>query len=167
MRSGQKGVVLIVGLILLVVMTILGITVIRNVTTEERMAGNAYNRSLSFQAVEATLTSVELLLEANKPTITAGCALTSGVMMCAKPSVGDTPRWQDSAFTSWQDASAVSSGAVSVTPQYFVEYLGASFPCAPGDPADSVDCKRYRITARTQSTGGQAPVVLQSIYATD
>ncbi|MDT8991411.1 PilX N-terminal domain-containing pilus assembly protein [Curvibacter sp. APW13] len=163
----QKGVALIVGLIILAVMMLLGVSVIRNVTTEERMAGNSYSRSISFQAADAALREIELKVEANKPTISASCNTVSTVMVCAAPAATDTPRWLDSSFASWANATAVTSGSISVTPQYFVEYLGNTFTCDPSDSSATNECKRYRITTRVQSSNGQSPVMLQSLYATD
>ena len=166
--SEQRGVSLIISLILLVIMTLLGLAAIRAITQEERMAGQNYSRSLAFQATESALRTVEELVETNKPTPTTGCSLVSGLMSCAPPVATDTPRWDDTAFASWQALSAIGSGTLAVTPQYFVEYLGNSFPCRPGDPADTNDCKRYRITARSSDgTSGKTKVMLQSVYATD
>jgi type IV pilus assembly protein PilX len=164
----QRGVALITALILFVIMTLLGLAAIRNITQEERMAGHSYSRSLAFQATESALRSAELLVETNKPTPTAGCTVVAGLMSCAPPAASDTPRWQDSAFDSWQDLSAIGSGTLAVTPQYFVEYLGSTFPCNPGDASSTDTCKRYRITARSgDGSGGQTAVMLQSLYATD
>lgn len=164
----QRGVALITSLILFVVMTLLGLAAIRSITQEERMAGHSYSRSLAFQATESALRSAELLVESTKPTPTAGCSVVTGLMSCAPPAASDTPRWQDSAFASWQDLSAIGSGTLAVTPQYFVEYLGNTFPCNPGDATNTDSCKRYRITARSSDgSGGQTAVMLQSLYATD
>lgn len=163
----QNGVALIVGLIILAVMMLLGIGVIRNVTTEERMAGNSYNRSVSFQAADAALKEIEGLIEANKPTISSNCGMVSAVMVCAPPTASATPRWEDASFNFWSDATSVSSGAITATAQYFVEYLGNNFSCNPADSSANNDCKRYRITARVTASNGRAPTMLQSIYATD
>lgn len=166
-QRNQRGVALIVGLIILAVMMLLGVSVIRNVTTEERMAGNSYNRSISFQAADAALKEVELLVETNKPTIASNCNTVSTVMVCAAPAANDTPRWLDSGFVSWTNATTVTSGSISVTPQYFVEYLGNTFSCDPNDASATNECKRYRITTRVAASNGHSPVMLQSLYATD
>jgi len=166
----QRGVALITSLILLVVMTLLGLAVIRSITQEERMAGQNYSRSLAFQATESALRTVEELIETKKPTPVAGagCALVNGLMSCSAPLATDTPRWNDTAFASWEALPAVGSGTLAVTPQYFVEYLGNTYACNPGNAAALDLCKRYRITARSSDgTGGKTMVMLQSVYATD
>lgn len=163
--SRQKGAALIISLILLVIMTLLGLAGIRGITQQERMANHSFDRSLAFQATEAALRDVEQLVETNKPEPTAGCSVVTNLMSCPPPAATDTPRWLDDTFTSWQALSAVGTGDLAVTPQYFVEYLGKNFECQPGG---STDCKRYRITARSHDgSSARASVMLQSIYATD
>jgi type IV pilus assembly protein PilX len=169
LHSRQCGVALITSLILLVVMTLLGLAAIRGVTQEERMAGHSYSRSLGFQSSESALRTVEELVEVNKPTQVAGagCSVVSNVMTCEPPGSG-TARWLDSAFTSWTALTAVGSGTLAVTPEYFVEYLGDTFPCDPADLINNQTCKRYRITARSSDgASGKTSVMLQSMYATD
>jgi type IV pilus assembly protein PilX len=165
----SRGVALIVSLILLVVMTMLGLAAVRTITQEERMASQTFDRSIAFQATEAGLREVEALVETLKPTPAAGtgCNAVDGLMRCSTPAVTDTPRWEDAGFTSWQAATTVGTGTLSVTPQYFVEYLGQTFACVPGSASDPMNCKRYRITARTQGGAGRSTVMLQSVYATD
>jgi type IV pilus assembly protein PilX len=89
-------------------------------------------------------------------------------MLCATPAANATARWLDSSFASWTNAAAVGSGSLAVTPQYFVEFLGTGFPCDPSDSINNLNCKRYRITARSRdNTAGRASVMLQSVYAID
>lgn len=169
LAASQSGAALIIGLILLLVMSLLGIAAVREITMEERMAGQTYDRSLAFQATEATLRDVEAKLDP-APTDPTGssCAVdtTSTLMLCPPPTAGATPRWLDSGFTSWTADNTVGTGTLAVTPEYFVEYLGNSYPCDPADASNNLNCRRYRITARSKdNTGGRASVMLQSIYA--
>lgn len=55
----QTGVVLITSLVILLVMTVLGVTAIQSTVLEERMAGNFRDRHLAFQAAEAALRNGE------------------------------------------------------------------------------------------------------------
>jgi type IV pilus assembly protein PilX len=52
---GESGAVLIVGLIILVVLTLLGVQGMRNNVAQERMASNMRERNTAFQAAEAAL----------------------------------------------------------------------------------------------------------------
>lgn len=54
-RRRQSGAVLIIGLILLVVLTLLGVQGMRTNVAQERMAFNMRERNLAFQAAEAAL----------------------------------------------------------------------------------------------------------------
>ena len=167
----QRGVALVLGLILLVVMTLFGLLVVRNISGDERMAGYTYDRALALQGAEAALRQAEALVETIKPQPTSGCSdftvSPDTVRVCAAPAATDTPRWLDSSFTGWVAATAVSSGSLTVTPTYFVEYLGDAFPCStnPDCSSQPCNCLRYRVTARV-GQAGRAQVMLQSVYAT-
>lgn len=161
----QAGVALVVALILLVIMTLVGLSALRTVTLEEKMTAQTFDRSLSFQAAEAALREAEALVEASPPTPAALAACLAGI--CGAPDASATERWADTSFTGWQDATAVANGPISITPQYIVEYLGNTFPCQPGTPSAGNDCKRYRITARSNAGNDRAAVMLQSIFAAE
>jgi type IV pilus assembly protein PilX len=172
-ESQQRGVVLIISLIMLVIMTIIGLTGVRLVSTQERMVGYTYDRAVSFQATEAALREIESLIDlANQPTpvVGANCALAPAgskqLNICGLAAANTTPRWKDASFNSWQNASAITVGSIEINPQYFVEYLGNNFPCSPNDISPDTRCMRYRITARSAPDSERAAVVLQSIYGT-
>jgi type IV pilus assembly protein PilX len=55
----QRGAALIISLLMLILMTMIGVTAMRTTTLEEKMAGNMYDRNLAFQAAETTLRSAE------------------------------------------------------------------------------------------------------------
>lgn len=52
---GQRGTVLIIALVFLLLMTLVGIAAMQGTTLQERMAGNHRDRNLAFQAAEAAL----------------------------------------------------------------------------------------------------------------
>ena len=167
----QRGVALVIGLILLVVMTLFGLLVVRNISGDERMAGYTYDRALALQGAEAALRQAEALVETIKPQPTSGCSdftvSPDTVRVCAAPAATDTPRWLVISFTCLFSALAFSSGSLTVTPTYFVEYLGDAFPCStnPDCSSQPCTCLRYRVTARV-GEAGRAQVMLQSVYAT-
>jgi type IV pilus assembly protein PilX len=170
-RSAQGGVVLITSMILLVVMTLFAVTAVRMMSQQERMVSYSYDRGLAFQAAEAALREAESAVEAGKPepVSTDPCkkwTVTSliDVQVCPTPGATVT-RWTDSTFTGWAASTAVGTGTLAVTPQYFVEYMGNTFPCKP-DPTAPTNCKRYRVTAKAGGAG-RAAAMVQSLYATD
>ncbi len=91
-RSKQKGSVLIISLVLLLVLTILGISSIDNTTMEEKMAGNLYQRNLGFQSAEAALrVGEEDLLSLNKDEkITPSNDGSSGIWVKDEPGTDGT-----------------------------------------------------------------------------
>ncbi|MFN3333379.1 MAG: pilus assembly protein [Caldilinea sp.] len=177
----QRGAVLVVSLILLVLVTLFGMLVVRNVANDERLAGFIYDRNLALQAAEAALREGEAVAAAQARSGNGGfppyddrdstCPVYAINFcingLCAKPDKDCTPRWLATNFYGWRYAPAVGTGSLMLYPQYFVEYLGNTFPCSPyldcSQPANC-NCFRYRITARSQAAG-RAQVMLQSVFA--
>jgi type IV pilus assembly protein PilX len=58
-KHRQTGSVLIVSLIMLLILTVIGVTSITNIGTNEKMAGNYKDHDLAFQAAEAALAAGE------------------------------------------------------------------------------------------------------------
>lgn len=159
----QRGVSLVVVLILLLVMTLLGLAVLRGTLLEERMSSNMMDRGIAFQAAESALREGEAL--AGNPATTApsaGCV--AGV--CSLPNASVTDRWLDPSFAGWIN-STTNLGSLGGTPQYFIEFMGQA-PTWPGcdravPVADLCLAPRYRITARSNSLD-RADVLLQTNF---
>lgn len=165
LAKSQQGVALVISLVLLVLVTILALAGARTANLEEKMAANGYDRNLAFQAAEAALREAEISVAASRPTPASGSSCSNGI--CPQPVNGATPRWEDQSFTGWTNATVSLGTLAGTTPQYFIEYLGSSFPCRDGESPPSLFCKRYRITARSHPGTDRATVTLQSIYATE
>ena len=58
----NRGSTLIVGMFLLLLMSVVSLTVLKAIKTDERMAGNLQDRNLAFQAAESALREAEELL---------------------------------------------------------------------------------------------------------
>ena len=172
----QRGVALVVVLVLLLVVTLLALASLRNALLEERMSAAVQDRSLAFQAVEAALREGEAYA-ATRPAPTAGGCIAG---LCSEPDPdvpGDNARWLAAGF--WGDASGtwreatVDLGGVTARPRYIVELLETGLP-ASGECTTSIDVSpdascfgtvnHYRITAYSQAEG-RADVMIQSIYA--
>lgn len=61
--GNQQGIVLVVSLLILVVMTILGVSMLSSATLEERMASNLQGQNITFQTAESCIRTA--LLSAN------------------------------------------------------------------------------------------------------
>lgn len=173
----ERGVALVVVLVLLVVVTLLALASLRNAILEERMSAAVHDRSLAFQAVEAALREGESVAAA-RPEPVAGSACVNG--LCGKPDPdvpGDNARWEAAGF--WDDASGtwreatVEIGGMTARPRFIVELLDTGLPSS-GECTTSLDVSpdagcsgtinHYRITAYSHADG-RADVMLQSIYA--
>lgn len=158
MPQQQRGAVLGVVLILLLVMTVLGLASMRSTLLQERMSASLRDRSLSFQAAEAALRQGELLA-ASRP-------MPPNVVDCRTTTCDPLP-------SDWTVAhTATTPLADTAAPQYIVELMADNVPNSSGctttvdisEAACTVLERRYRITARSQAAD-RANVVLQSVYA--
>jgi len=163
--QAQRGISLLVVLVLLLIMTLLGLAILRGTMLEERMAGNMFERSLAFQAAESALREGELVASAAPVAPSAGC---NAAGVCSEPDVAATERWLDASFAGWVNAPALA-GAAPAPPQgsYFVEYMGLS-PTWPGcdrqvPMAPLCMSPSYRVTARS-TAADRATVILQSNF---
>lgn len=154
----QQGVALIVVLILLIVMSILGVVIMRSSAMQERMSANLRDRSLGFQAAEGALRYAQdqVLGAGNWDTqipTAADCA--NGI--CP---TGSDPVWVQVPAGTYDEARL--AGAV---PEYWIEYLGVGpgYKGACDTLPPSVDCQSpmYRVTARSRGVG-RADVVVQA-----
>jgi len=160
--SRERGVSLLVALIFLIILTILGLTAMRVATMEERMSGNAHDRSLAFQAAEAGLRDAESDIEnsgrvsmtsANANCTNGLCCNISG-LTCIEPTV---PVYQNSAL-SFTAAPSVQYGTytgalpipgLSQQPRYLIEPFTGGY---------------YRITVRGYGLNADTQVTLQEVY---
>lgn len=162
----QAGISLIVVLMLLLVMTLLGLAVVRGTLMQERMSGNLLDRSVNFQAAESALREGEALALA-QTVVPTGNGCSNGV--CGQPVATQTERWRDPNFSGWRNASATTLGASASAPQFYIEYMGTSeawFECNSDEKYTGQPiCVRpmYRIVARSEDAG-RASVILQSSY---
>ena len=176
LRNRQRGVTLVIVLMLLLVITLLGLAAMRGTVMQERMAGNSVARATAFQVAEAALREVESDLASlgARPTIPAsGC---SGGY-CAMPTDGAASTWEGANF--WTTTGGgygtadVQSDEVPIV-RYVVEDMGdgqaTSGECTTGIDLSADECtaegtpvRNYRITVFSQTSNG-AEVLLQSTY---
>lgn len=167
----QRGIALIVVLILLLIMTLLGLASLRGTLLGERMSGGLFDRSLAFQAAESALRQGEAVAAALTAVPTAAdCTNPSGV--CGTPTNGLD---RSLGNAGWVDATALTGNTLAVPTasdlQYLVEYLGVFpnwFNCdkvtsGAGEVPPGCLGHRYRISARYQANG-RSQVSLQTIY---
>ena len=184
----QRGAALAVALILLVVMTLLGLSSVRSVAQQGKMASHAVDRSLYYQFAEAALREGEAQAQiqaiANNNSFPTDQYVSNGACtaaalnrcvngLCATPDPDCPPRWEDPGFNGWfqyngvaavqsQAGNALVGTAASGMPAYFVEILRpvgtAVCPTAAGTPNFNMDCNQ-----KYPAPGNDAPCTTSAI----
>jgi type IV pilus assembly protein PilX len=161
----ERGISLIVSLVLLVLVTLIAVGSMRGVLLQTRMSATTHDRSLAFQAAEVALREAERRAATATSADFPGAGCASGY--CVTPALADTPRWMDTAFAGWQ-AAAAAAPADAPAPEAIVEDMGDA-PNWPGCESEiprqpNCSTRRYRISARS-SAEGRASVLVQSQFA--
>jgi type IV pilus assembly protein PilX len=175
----QRGVALIIALVLLVVATLIGLAASRGTMLQERMSGNTFDRSLAFQRAESALRAAEAAISANWQIATLNgvdCSPASAVQCPIVPAnafTGTSANWV-TVGTTYDVNSARSPGV----PQYQIHLIGTgtaddAFGSSAnansanyGSNAGPDNVAFYRVTARSSNpalAGGRAIVVLQTM----
>jgi len=158
----QHGAVLIVSMLLLLVMTLIGITGMRNTTLEEKMAGNTRDSHLAFNAAEAGLRESESLLQAAVlPAFKTYDGINTGGYYHLDSTIWQKINWGDAKMV--LDCGAVVPG-VAAAPVCYVEELPAV-----GSPADleagiALTNTMFRVTARAVGGSSTAEAILQATF---
>src|SRR6185437_14278812 len=169
--SGQRGVALVVALILLVVITLVGLAAVSGTIMQQKMSSNFYDRDVAFQAAEAALRQSQVAIGA----ATSCAAAPAGFYDCSPPAPNGTGANNPCQTNPFNDSNVTatatnivtvsntdySAGAMAASqPQYIVQYMGkfalptppvrqlsgcsGYLPCSPPGLVDF-----YRITARS------------------
>lgn len=161
----QRGAILVTSLLILLVLTIIGVTAMQMTRMQERMVGNQRDLSLGFQGAEAALRQAELQIRGY-----VSAPLKCGVVdACATvfdreilPQLAD----QDQAW--WTDVGTAYDAdlqnlELAAEPEFVVEELMDVRDCL-----EVTECGRrtiYQVTARSTGASGLTEVVLQSTFA--
>lgn len=179
----QKGAALVVALVLLLVITILGLSSMRGTSLQERMSANLRDRGLAFQAAEAALREAEAslvdLAPSDFPPPLDPARYADDVCddnpcvdgLCSRPDPKCADRWLSG--NAWRNASAglaAGLGGLAIAPQYFIEHIPADIPSWPGcdrevpmSPNCIMPTNFFRITARS-AAAGRSTVILQTTF---
>lgn len=168
--SGQRGMTLIVGLIMVLLMTLVGMAAIRGSGMQELMAGNMSEHNLALQAAEAALSAGEDRLEAvSIPAFGSDPAYPE--LLEAIDDGGNSEYWKS---YSWSVAKtpSLSLKRVARQPEYVIEEIttlssgsGVNGNCIDADCAKNLnDMIIYRVSSRGFGGSEETEVVLQSTY---
>lgn len=159
----QTGAVLVISLIMLLLLTLIGVSGSQNTSLEEKMAANVLERNIAFQAAETTLRAAENALLNTPPVVTFAGTTGAYAKNSAIPlttAVVTDAFWSTNPVVSYQE-SRLENGALNSYPQaYIVQDMGVSgclnLPCG-GDHI-------YRVTVRATGRSANAVVILQSFF---
>jgi len=176
----QAGVVMVVSLIILLLLTIIGLSAMQTTALEEKMAGNLRDKNLAFQSAESALRFAECSIEPTDPTAVYNLACTKGLCLDNNPL---TPNPIPAEAAILMDSFWSSSNA-SLFPTYTVA-LGngihapvnifqklPEFPPPPalnnkatvvGTNSISIKCQPYKTTLRATGGTTNTVVILQSV----
>ena len=161
----HDGSALIVSLLILVVMTLIGITAVSTSGLEERMAGNVRDEQVAFQAAEIALRDGEAFIDGIAST--AGFNSSNGLYpQDSSPDISPT-----SSIWTGTNSKVYSGtlGAEKSPPRYVIEVLGSQGNAdvnigGYGDSSGVGAVTSFRITARGTGISDSSTVILQSYY---
>lgn len=171
----QRGVSLLVVLLLLIIMTLLGLAVLRGSLLEERMSANLYDRSLAFQQAESALREAEARIrnvvasDGMGYVIGAKCGTdpnhTSGTIVDANCAIPTNAYTGGGTCTSnanplqvcWFSATDQlgSANKSAGAPQYYIQFMGLR---------DSAIDLGLDSSANATQYGGSSGVIREAMY---
>lgn len=162
-RGNQRGAVLVTSMLLLMVLTIIGVTVMQMSRMQERMAGNSRDVSLAFQAAEGALRNAEQHIENYKvrPLLcsTGPCDVWDEQAPDSAIANKDADWWDDNGQSyDLEEFAGVKEPPVAVIEQ-LNEFNAGGMGWDDADPRDF-----YQVTSRSTGGSGEAVVVLQTTY---
>lgn len=174
----QRGAVLIVSLILLLVMTILALSGSQVVRLQERMTGNLRDTDLAFQGAEAALRDAEQYIEdlTAWPATVCTSSATTGCMMFEigvlrptaafdlKTQARQSGGWWSTHAREYRTAATNDLPGINLDPKYVIERAAQVCDTAE-QPCPEADTLFYfRNTAQSYGGTMTADVRLESTY---
>lgn len=186
--NSQRGATLVIALIILLVMTIIGVTSMKSSTLQERMAGNARQKTVAKNAALTALREAEIWLTTNvdQPedinAFTGGGGKYSAVRRPGGAAgeltadVTDPDVWLAFNAADFTESSAMSTSLVSRQPRYVIEYIGRDIRGSSSNPVKMLDAESqgatdlspyfFRITAIGWGRDANIYSILESTYKT-
>lgn len=158
-------------LLLLLVLTIIGVTAMQMTRLQERMAGGTRDLNLALQGAEAGLRNGEIMVQtevARPDTCVATPCDVWELGVVETPQYQDSEWWQANGIEFERNPAAPETGEIQDLdrdPEFLVESLGFvsdSLTIGQGAPQGR---DFYQVTARSTGGSGRANTVLRSTYA--
>ena len=176
----QQGAVLIVGMLMLIVMTLIGLTGMRMTTFEERMAGNVKDKHMAFEAAEAALRAGENFIE--DTVITTGtfdAVGTDGLYNDDLEEIWDLVDWKGTDAGNNNEVLVYSTFyktsnpdiEVATLPKYVIQHYGTNVEAVDnlnldnyGGGTGAGQTEMFRVTARGTGGSDNTVVILQTTF---
>jgi type IV pilus assembly protein PilX len=166
----QRGAVLFVALIFLLVLTLLAVMLARMETTEERMAENDANQDLALEAAGAALRFAQMNLRTGNPQYSDFSQNGAGLYTLdpAQGSQYSLINWQDPG-TAVLTYNGLAPGSVSAPPEFIIEKLTgfglrSGMKLGDGGYGGNGTVEVYQITAVATGADQTGSAALRSIY---
>jgi type IV pilus assembly protein PilX len=168
----QSGVVMVISLIMLMLLTLIGITATQVTSLEEKMAGNSRDQNIAFQAAEAVLRDGENLIE-TAVLLSYFSDANDGAPLFREDEHPD-PDYR--ALATWGSANVYSATLplVASQPLYYIKYI-ETLPDANSNASINIGnygsssageyVSRFSVTAKGTGRQDTSQVFLQSYYA--
>ncbi len=189
-REQQRGIALIVVLIMVLLVTMLGIAGVRTLVMQERMSANSLDRTLAMQSAERVLRNAEAIAQAQaasspvnpgfptrvpattcaSPSVSDGSPCNAAGL-CAQPSPGCLDRWLDTGVT-WKTVSSQAPASAASAAYDTDATLSAGLNqqylieylgnnfACTATKSAAFNCKLYRITVRTLTPNTDRALVM-------
>lgn len=159
-KSRQHGAVLVVGLILLIMVTMLGLSAMQGTNLQERMSGNYRDRDLAFQAAEAALRAGEFRIAERDEGALGASAFSDGPLSYAQL----TEEWGDDRSIRLDDLDEAFSPeafrGAGAQPRLKAEVLQVVDRSLDPSSPDIIDY--FRVSARGLGARDGTVVIVQS-----
>lgn len=168
-HSRQRGAILVTSLLLLIVLTVLGVAMMRMTAMQERMAGNTRDLNLALQAAEAALRDGEARLSPLTLTAKPRAQATAGCIYCEATflpvAIQDATQFNWNTALEYGAAGTQDIAGLAEDPRYVIAEVGYVPDTQLIGQNDTLSGRDfYQITARSTGASGQTNTVLQSTF---
>ena len=180
----QSGVALFMSLVMLLIITILGLSSVQTTTLQERMARNARDTNLAFQAAEASIKDAETLVETFNSLTSFGADPRVNPTQCYSSPSAAAGFYYEAGYNcesnwaqvDWSSGTGSIAAATNITgvaeqPRYIIEHVKTVVADVDrlnldniGQDTGSGRAQIFRITVYGAGGTDTAHVMIQSTY---
>ena len=178
-KTRQQGATLVMGMVLILIMTLIGVTAMKTTALQEKMAGSLRNKTLAEGGAESALREGESYLwnyfsTSNGLSLVADEIASFGVYTWEAPNAvafRNQRKWVDVGTEYKHNLTDVGTASLKKKPRFIIEEtiqgdVGLAEFGDDGYGSSAGILKTYRVTARSMSGDGKITEVAESIYTT-